>query len=61
MNLLFHCCRHCSVQKIRPEFLKAWFLKVGLYCNASIETVTVLFLISALASVPERISLLPNE
>ena len=21
--------RHCSVQKIRPEFLKTWFLKGG--------------------------------
>ena len=27
-NQLFHCFRHCSVQKIRPKFLKA-----GLYCD----------------------------
>ena len=25
--VLFHCFRHCSTQKMRPDFLKAWFLK----------------------------------
>ena len=29
LNLLFHCFRHCSVHKIRPEFLKTWFLIGG--------------------------------
>ena len=29
LNLLFHCFRHCSVQKIRPEYLKIWFRKGG--------------------------------
>ena len=29
LNLFFHCFRHCSVQGIRPELLKTWFLKGG--------------------------------